>query len=32
MITPKTYLFALLLVLPNFAFSADREATVMWMV
>ena len=28
MITPKTYLFVLLLVLPNFAFSADREATV----
>lgn len=28
MVNLKTYLFGLLLVLPNFAFSADREATV----
>jgi len=28
MVTPKTYLFVLLVVLPNVAFSADREATV----
>ncbi|ODN65784.1 alpha/beta hydrolase [Methylophaga muralis] len=28
MVTPKTYLLVLLVVLPNFAFSADREATV----